>query len=190
MVLIRKRALSISASLTRASCLNSLLPLHISLSLSLSRGRLGFLIFTRTVPSSLTLPGANSLPEDRAPIPSPLLPSSTALGTRSIHGIASWFSEGSRLSPTTPDGAPLARSLSRCVFAHWLTHGDYPRSLRPSPRSLSLYRSPPSCTPSSSLTLLFSPLLPTTTPYTLSRDAAAEPASYTGPASYATITTP
>jgi len=117
------------------------LHLYLSRSLSLSffllrsRSRLGFLIFTRSVPSSLALPGANSLPEDRAPIPSPLLPSSTALG--SIHGIASWFSEGSRLSPTTPDGAPLARSLSRCVFAHWLTHGGY-LALRPSPRSFSL----------------------------------------------------
>lgn len=41
---------------------------------------MGFLIFTRHVPSSLALPNANSLPEDRAPIPSPLLPSPTALG--------------------------------------------------------------------------------------------------------------
>lgn len=78
----------------------------------------------------------------------PYYDSSTALGARSIHGIASWFSEGSRLSPTTPDGAPLARSLSRCVFAHWLTHGAR-LALRPSSRSLSL--SPLSVLVSSSL---------------------------------------
>ena len=39
-------------------------------------------------------------------------PSLQWLGSaRSIHGIASWFSEGSRLSSATPDGALLARSL-------------------------------------------------------------------------------
>lgn len=130
---VRKRARGISASLRRASCLNSLLPLHhhhLSLALPPRRSfALGVAwafsyLLAPFVPSSLArFPGANSLLEDRAPIPSPLLPSSTALGARSIHGIASWFSEGSRLSPTTPDGAPLARSLSRCVFAYWLTHG-------------------------------------------------------------------
>lgn len=110
----------------------------------------------------------------------PYYDSSTALGARSIHGIASWFSEGSRLSPTTPDGAPLARSLSRCVFAHWLTHGATSPSdplLVPS-LSLSFH------SPSSSPLLSAPPLL-----HTLCL-AAAEPASYTGPASYATITTP
>lgn len=39
-------------------------------------------------------------------------PSLQWLGSaRSIHGIASWFLEGSRLSSATPDGALLARSL-------------------------------------------------------------------------------
>lgn len=126
---------------------SSVSSVSLSLSPSHSWDRLGFLIFTHPVPSSLALPGANSLLEDRAPIPSPLLPSSTALGARSIHGIASWFSEGSRLSPTTPDGAPLA--LSRCVFAYWLTHGatsDPPHSFS---LSLSL----------SLLAILFSSLL-------------------------------
>lgn len=117
----------------------------------------------------------------------PYYDSSTALGARSIHGIASWFSEGSRLSPT-PDGAPLARSLSRCVFAHWLTHGAR-LALRPSSRSLSLSLFPlsvlVSSLPSFSLSLLSAPPLL----HTLCL-AAAEPASYTGPASYATITTP
>lgn len=101
----------------------------------------------------------------------PYYDSSTALGARSIHGIASWFSEGSRLSPTTPDGAPLARSLSRCVFAHWLTHGAR-LALRPSSRSLSLSLHSPSSSP------LFpppplSPPRPATTPYTLPRGCGA-----------------
>lgn len=48
----------------------------------------------------------------RIPHSDGLSPSLQWLGSaRSIHGIASWFSEGSRLSSATPDGALLARSL-------------------------------------------------------------------------------
>lgn len=89
--------------------------------------------------------------------------------SRSIHGIASWFSEG-RLSSATPDGAPLAHVLSlfRCVYSFTGSPSATPLSLsRPSVR-------PPSLPVSLSFSPVLSPRLFAPL-HTLSRSTAAEP---------------